>query len=105
MMSGMGGMMAAGVGMGVGSEVVRGMMGGGMGGGGGHGGAPQEGQYQPPMEGAQPQYQQENFSEQDPCAKFNLNMMSCFREQSSDISVCQGYMDMLISCQKDNQQF
>ena len=36
MMQGVGGMMAAGVGMGVASEAVRGLMGGG--GGGGHGG-------------------------------------------------------------------
>ena len=102
-------MLAAGVGMGVGHAVVGKMLGGGGGHGGGEGQsgqAPQEGQQQQqmaPMEQAQPQIE-ENYGQQDPCANFNTNFMSCLNQQADGITACQGYMDMLVSCQKDHSQ-
>jgi hypothetical protein len=98
MMSGLGGALATGMAMGAGSEIahqaIRGVMGSGS---SGHGAAsPQQaapGQYAQPAAQAAPTMQQE---QQNPCMSYNQMLLSCMKDNSSNIGMCQQSMDMLM---------
>merc|ERR1712070_1192012 len=98
MMSGMAGTVMTGMALGAGSEVghqaVRAMMGSGS---SGHGGeaqqqAPQQQQMAPQQQMDGQQYQQ---AQQDPCAQYNMNFVSCLKSSQDNIGMCQDYMNML----------
>ncbi len=36
---------------------------------------------------------------------FNQYLLSCMKENSGNISICQANMDMLMQCEKDNSRF
>jgi len=105
MMSGLGGALATGMAMGAGSEIahqaIRGVMGSGS---SSHGGQPaQQQQAAAPVQYAQPaQYQQE---QQNPCMNYNQMLLTCMKDNTSNIGMCQTSMDMLTQCEKDNARF
>lgn len=110
MMSGLGGALATGMAMGAGSEIahqaIRGVMGSGS---SSH--APQQQQAAPqqmqaaPVQYAQPTYEQQQQQQQSPCQSFNQSFLSCLKDNSGNISMCQSNMDMLMQCEKDNTRF
>ena len=98
--------MAFGAGSAVAHQVVGSMMGGGgHGNGGGQGGQQQmEGGQQQQMAPAQGggEYQQEAYQQQEqPCQGFNMNFVNCLKQSSSEIGMCQEYMNMLQQCERD----
>ena len=108
-MSGLGGALATGMAMGAGSEIahqaIRGVMGSGS--SSGHGQAPVQ---QAPAQGVPVQYAQPAAAQQapvqeNPCMSYNQMLLSCMKENSSTIGMCQSNMDMLMQCEKDNSRF
>ena len=96
--------MALGAGSEVGHMAVKAMTGGS--GGGGHGEAQQEGgqQQQQMNQGqgqAQEQYGQQEQYQQDPCQGHNMSFVNCLKQNTESVGMCQDYMNMLQSCQKD----
>lgn len=102
--------MAFGAGSAVAHEAVRGMMGSG----GGHGAQGQgyaEPQQQQPAMAAE-QYgqpgavaQQQQQVQQNPCMSFNQYLLSCLKDNTNNIGICQSNMDMLAQCEKDNAAY
>jgi hypothetical protein len=107
MMSGLGGALATGMAMGAGSEIahqaIRGVMGSGS---SSHGGQPAQQQQAAPVQYAQPaaqeQFQQE---QQNPCMSYNQMLLTCMKDNTNNIGMCQQNMDMLTQCEKDNSRF
>ena len=115
--SGLGGALATGMAMGAGSaiahEAIRGVMGSG-----GHGG---QQQMAPPQGGAgyaEPQQQQQMMAQdgqfggeqiqqqqQNPCMNFNQYLLSCLKDNTGNIGLCQANMDLLTQCEKDNSRY
>ena len=97
--------MAFGAGSAVAHKAVDSMMGGGS-----HGGqqqAPQQSEQQQQMSG-QPMGQQnefgneQHFQQEQPCQSFNMNFIQCLKQNSTEVGMCQEYMNMLQQCEKDN---
>lgn len=107
-MSGLGGAVATGMAMGAGSEIahqaIRGMMGSGS---SSHGGQPAQQQQQQQqaasIDYAQPQEMQQQ--QQSPCMSYNQMLLSCMKDNTGNIGICQQPMDMLTQCEKDNTRF
>ena len=112
--SGLGGMVMTGMALGAGSaiahEAVRGIMGSG-----GHGGQASQGgqEQQQPMQqdtqqtseyGQMAQGQQDQ-QKQNPCMNYNQYLLSCLKENVSNIIICQANMDMLAQCERDNTNY
>lgn len=113
---GLGSALATGMAMGAGSaiahEAIRGVMGSGSGHGGQQQMAPQEGagyaqpqQQQQMMMGEEGQFASQQVQQQNPCMNFNQYLLSCLKENSGSISVCQANMDLLSQCEKDNARY
>ncbi len=86
---------ATGMAFGAGSEIahqgVRALMGGG-------GSSHSEPQQQQQQQAAPQQYQQQQQQMQpmeNPCTRFNSNLISCLQQNRGDVAICQSYMDML----------
>ena len=107
MMSGIGGAVVTGMAMGTGSEIahqaIRGMMGSGSSGHGQQAPAQQTQQAGAPVQYAQQSYEQQQ--EQNPCSGFNTSFLSCLKDYSGSINMCQMNMDSLMQCEKDNARF
>ena len=92
--------MATGMAFGAGSEIahqgVRAMLGGGS----GHSAEPQQ-QAAP----QQQQVQQQMPPMENPCARFNSNLISCLQQNRGDVAICQSYMDMLSQCERDQSHY
>ncbi len=105
---GLGSTLMTGMAFGAGSEIAHQAVRGVMGGGSGHGGQVQNEQ---PMENgqmqAQEQQQQQQYAQpqQNPCTAFNTSFLSCLKQYTNDVSMCQTYMDSLMQCEKDNMRF
>ena len=90
---------AFGAGSEVGHQAVKSMMGGG------------SSQHSEPaaeqqME-QQPAYQTGAAAQQqpmeNPCMRFNQNLLSCLQQNRGEVSICQSYMDMLNQCETDTR--
>jgi hypothetical protein len=94
--------------MGAGSEIahqaIRGVMGSGS---SSHGGQPAQQQQQQaaPVQYAQPAQEQYQQEQQNPCMSYNQMLLTCMKDNTSNIGMCQTSMDMLSQCEKDNARF
>ncbi len=107
---GLGGALATGMAMGTGSAIAHHAIGSIMGSGSSHGNAPaQQQQVQgAPVQYAQqapPQQMQQAPAQQNPCQEYNFNFLSCLKDNSNNIGLCQFNMDNLMQCEKDNARF
>ena len=93
--------MATGMAFGAGSEIAHQGVRALMGGSGSSHSEPQQQQQQAAPQQYQQQQAQQMPPQENPCARFNTNLISCLQQNRGEVSICQSYMDMLSQCERD----
>ena len=57
------------------------------------------------MMSGEEQYSGSQDLQQNPCMNFNQYLLSCLKDNSGSISVCQANMDLLSQREKDNSRY